>query len=90
MRVWVTCPSTEEKSACKKLHSMGDLDELRTHMIEEYYGGNPTHWFEDFLSQSGELNPEVLHNIYWINRSKYMDLSCHIRQYLFKPTFFSL
>ena len=90
MRYWIKCPSSEEKPACKKLHSIEDLDELRTHMIEQYYGGNPTHYIEDLFLETGELNPDVLEHIYWINRSKYMDLSMHVRQYLFRPTFFSL
>ena len=90
MRCWIQCPSSEEKPACKKLHSIEDLNELSTHIIEQYYGGDPTHYFEDLFLETGELNPDALGHIYWINKSKYMDLSSHVRQYLFQPTWFSL
>ena len=90
MKIWMKCPSGEEKQACKDLYSIEDLSELRTHMIEQYYGGNPTHYFEDLFLENGELNPDALGHIYWIHKSKYMDLSSHVRQYLFQPTWFTL
>ena len=90
MKIWMKCPSGEEKQACKDLYQIEDLSELRTHIIEQYYGGNPTHCVEDLFLESGELNPDALEPVYWINKSKYMDLSSHVRQYLFQPTSFSL
>ena len=91
MKIWMKCPSGEEKQACKNLYSIEDLSgELRTHMIEQYYGGNLTHCVEDLFLESGELNPDALGHIYWIHKSKYMDLSSHVRQYLFQPTSFTL
>ena len=86
MKSWMKCPSGEEKPACKNLYSIEDMGELRNHMIEQYYGGNPTHCVEDLFLDGGEVNPDVLEPIYWINKSKYMDLSSHVRQYLFQPT----